>query len=303
MLEARSLLYNQIREFFRSRNVLEIETPILTTRTVTDVNIDSITVGQGVHTNYLHTSPEYAMKRLLVDFQRDIYQLCKVFRAEDEGKYHHCEFTMLEWYRVTWDYKKLMYEVETLVKKVIEGKRSIFESEFICYKDAFKKYCMLDPLTAKLDDYKQACSEANLSLCSTLKISEYQDLLLNQVIAPMFDMDRLTFVYDFPVEHAALARISQENFAQRFEVFWGQMELANGFQELTDAEEQLARFEKDNQKRLQIGKSEMVIDEKFIDSLNVGLPECSGVALGIDRLLMMTLNLSDIKDVLVFPNA
>ena len=302
VLEARALLNTQIREFFASCDVLEIETPLLNSRTVTDVNIKSISVDIMQNKKYLHTSPEYAMKRLLVDYQKDIYQLCKVFRADEKGKNHHHEFTMLEWYRIGWDYKKLMQEVEALIKTVTINSHLLGESVYTSYQDVFKNYCNFDPFTASLDDYRSASTGLNLSSNNSLTISEFQDLFLDQVIAPKLLDDRLTFIFDFPKEHAALSKLDKNGLAQRFEVFWGEYELANGFQELTDVTEQLARFEKDNQIRKQKGMTEIQIDEKFIASLDAGLPECSGVALGIDRLLMRILNISNIKDVLAFPN-
>ena len=302
VIEARSQLYAQIREFFSSRNILEVDTPILNKFAVSDVNIDSLSVAVGETKKFLHTSPEYAMKRMLANFKQDIYQLCKVFRANEEGKHHHTEFTMLEWYRLDWDHEQLMQEVDALIKIVSADILSTKKSEYISYQALFKKFCNLDPLTAKLSDYKELCRVAEISINGELALTEYQDLILDQFIAPKLAVDNLTFIHDFPKEQAALAKINDKGFAQRFEVYLGKIELANGFHELTDAKEQLDRFGQDNKKRQEKVKVNIEIDELFLNSLRAGLPACAGVALGIDRLLMLLMGVEDIKDVLEFPN-
>lgn len=301
-LEARAYLYEQIREFFTARKVLEVETPIINLCAVTDPHINSISINKKKHATFLHTSPEYAMKRLLAEFKRDIYQLCKVFRVAEEGKYHHPEFTMLEWYRVGWSYQDLMHEVDELIKSLLLNKINLSQTKFITYQDVFIDNCGVDPCQAKQQDYSRACDRAGLSLRIDLSVQEYQELLLDQAIAQHLPKDRLTFIYDFPTQQAALAKINNAGMAERFEMYLGNIELANGFQELTNAQEQLARFEADNQKRQKFGKDKMEIDMQFITALNAGLPESAGVALGVDRLLMLILGVTEIKDVLAFPN-
>ena len=302
-LEVRAKLYSQIREYFAARDVLEVDTPIMNVCTVSDPNIESICVHNVDVEQFLHTSPEYAMKRMLACFKRDIYQLCKVFRAGEQGKFHHPEFTMLEWYRVGWNYQKLMREVDELVKILLNNKLKISHTIFITYQDIFINYCELDPLQANQSDYIRVCRDAGIGLNEELSDQEYQDLLLDQVVAPQLPKNQLTFIYDFPIEHAALAKINNNDVAERFELYCGDIELANGFQELTDAREQLKRFESNNFKRKQVGKIQIEIDKNFLDSLNAGLPECAGVALGIDRLLMLILGVDKLENVLTFPKA
>ncbi len=297
-LEERARVYAQIREFFAARDVLEVDTPAINRYAVTDPCIDSIGVKNRDLQAYLHTSPEYAMKRLLAFFKQDIYQLCKVFRAAEEGRYHHQEFTMLEWYRVGWSYRDLMREVDELVKDLLQVEFSL--TTFTTYRDTFREYCGLDLCQAERPDYIRIVSTAGLSLHTDLSIREYQELLLDQVIAPQFPANRLTFVYDFPVQQAALAKINQAGVAERFELYLGNIELANGFQELVDAQEQLQRFEEDNRTRKRTGKDFVEIDQQFTAALQAGLPECAGVALGVDRLLMVALGASQIEQVLTF---
>ena len=299
-LKMRARLYTRIREFFAARNVLEVETPIVNRYTVTDPYIDSMIVDGGRRA-YLHTSPEYTMKRLLAFFKCDIYQLCKVFRAAEKGRHHHPEFTMLEWYRVGWSYHELMREVDDLVKNLVkESLPGLAETLFITYRDAFENYCGLDPRRAAPSDYVRVGERAMLSLGAGLSIREYQDLFLDQIIAPRLPTDRLTFIHRFPAQQAALAELGDDGMAERFELYLGNVELANGFQELTDAQEQLRRFEEDHRLRRQADKDCPDIDPQFVASLSAGLPECAGVALGVDRLLMILLGVKEIKRVLAF---
>ena len=302
-LEARSSLYTQTREFFASRNVLEVETPIIQASAVTDPYIESIPAHNIDSELYLHTSPEYCMKRMLAFYKQDIYQLCKVFRAGESGRYHHFEFTMLEWYRVGWSYQKLMLEVNEFIKFLSKDKIKLGETVFTSYQDIFIKYCEIDPMQANQAEYIRACQFADISLTEKLSEQGYQELLLDQAIAPQFPKDQLTFIYDFPMQQAELAKINQNGVAERFELYIGAIELANGFQELTDADEQLERFKADNIKREQNNRNQIDIDKKFLAALQAGVPESSGVALGIDRLLMLLLGASEIKEVLAFPNS
>ncbi len=300
-IEARAHTYAQIRQHFTVRQALEVDTPIVNRHTVTDPHIDSIGVtGIGPKNYYLHTSPEYAMKRLLAFFKRDIYQLCKVFRGAERGKYHHTEFTLLEWYRVACGYQDLMREVDELVTTLLRQRRYLAQTEFTTYQNIFIEYCGFDPWCATRQDYVRAGAAAGLALQSHLSICAYQELLLDQVIAPRLPKDSLTFIHDFPAQQAALANINHTGVAERFELYLGDIELANGFQELTDTHEHLQRFQEHNVRRARAGKVRLEIDRQFIAALVAGLPESSGVALGIDRLLMTILRVTDIKDVLAF---
>ncbi len=297
-LSTRAEVNAKIRAFFQSHNVIEVETPILNQYAVTDLHIDSIATD-----NYkiLHTSPEYAMKRLLAFHKCDIYQLCKVFRANEKSSYHNDEFTMLEWYRVAWSYKDLMKEVAELVTTLVGNNLEPFDVTYISYQKIFKKYAGIDIQTSNQADYLQVCGDHSLKLNSALTINQYQNLILDQIIVPKLEKRCITFVYDFPAEQAALAKLNDQGCAERFELYFGGVELANGFQELTDAQEQLSRFEEDNRQRLLVGKKAIEIDIEFLLALKSGLPESAGVAFGIDRLLMIMLDVGDIKSVLSFP--
>ena len=302
-LGARARLYAKIREFFSAQNVLEVDTPILNEHAVTDVHIDSIRMGENSFNGYLHASPEYAMKRLLAFFRRDMYQLCKVFRDNEKGKYHHPEFTMLEWYRVGWSYHELMQEVDGLVKNLLQDRVQLDTTTFITYQNIFLDYCGLDPWLAMQPDYMRVCKQSGISLSTEISNQQCQELILDQVIVPQLQKHCLTFIYDFPGQQAALAKINRQGIAERFELYLGDIELANGFQELTDAQEQSLRFVCDNQLRQQVGKVQIEADQQFIAALQFGLPECAGVALGVDRLLMFLLGASEIKQVLAFTGA
>jgi lysyl-tRNA synthetase class 2 len=299
-LEIRANVNQRVRKFFQSRNVLEVETPILNQYAVTDLHIDSIATEDN---KFLHTSPECMMKRLLVKHKCDIYQLCKVFRDNELGNYHNNEFTMLEWYRVAWNYKDLMKEVAELVTDLIAATCNgvhLQATSYISYQEVFKKYSDIDVSTAGQADYLQVFADYSIELSSALTIQEYQEFVLDQIIVPKFNTRCMTFVYDYPLEQAALAKLNARGFAERFELYFGGLELANGFQELTNAQEQRLRFEEDNRKRLLANKKAVELDELFIAALKVGMPESAGVALGIDRLLMIILNTQDIKDVMSF---
>lgn len=294
----RARLYAQVREFFAARGVLEVETPVIGRHAVTDPHIDSIELTADGQRRFLHTSPEYAMKRLLVTLRRDIYQLCKVFRAGESGRFHHAEFTMLEWYRVGWSYRDLMHEVDRLVRDLLHGVIDLHASEFIRYQEAFVRHCGLDPWSAGPEDYRSACAQAGISPPAQLSSDACQTLLLDQVVAARLPRDRPVFVYDFPAQSASLASINEQGRAERFELYIGSLELANGYQELTDVSEHRRRFKADNEAREQLGKQPLEADTSLIEALGRGLPECAGVALGIDRLLMLITGVDDIRDLL-----
>lgn len=300
-LEARAALLASIRRFFAERGVLEVETPVLSRAGNSDPNILGLCT-DGPATRYLRTSPEYAMKRLLAAGLGDIYELGRVFRGGESGRWHNPEFTMLEWYRPGLPYLELADEVVELVRYCAGGAFEDWPVRRVAYRDLFTEGIGLDPFT---------CGEADLADCAAergihagpMQHAEWQDLLLAEVLQPSLDGERLTVLYDFPPEQAALARIrpGTPSLAERFEVFIGAAELANGYQELTDADEQRQRFERERLLRQRRGEHAPPLDERLLEALAHGLPECSGVALGVDRLLMAMLRLDHVDAVLAFP--
>ena len=299
-IEARATLLADIRAFFAQRRVLEVETPILSRYGNADPNIDSITTG-GPATRYLRTSPEYAMKRLLAAGQRDIYELGRVFRAGEKGRRHNPEFTMLEWYRTGKAYLELADEVVELVRSCGRGTFDDWPVQRVDYRRLFMERTGLDPYLCSEDELS-ACATERGVLAGPLAHGEWLDLLLSEVIQPALPGEAFTIVHDYPPEQAALSRIRHDDppVAERFEVFLGQTELANGYQELTDPDEQRLRFERENREREARGEKAVPLDMGLIAALRSGLPDCSGVALGADRLLMAILKLDDIDAVLAF---
>lgn len=293
--QARARMYAQVREFFKARDVLEVETPAIHRTTATDPHIDSVKVTCNGQPHFLHTSPEYAMKGLLASLGCDIYQLCKVFRDGESGRFHHAEFTMLEWYRMRWSYRDLMKEVDSLVRHLLGDSLPLKASRFVGFQELFRQYCSLDPWSARRQDYRDACRQAGLSLPARWSVDAYQALLLDHVIATRLPGDCLIFVHDFPPAQASLARINDRQRAERFELYVGGLELANGYQELVDANEQRRRFDVDNHKRKALGKEVLEPDLELIAALEQGLPDCAGVAVGMDRLLMLATGVDDIR--------
>ena len=309
VLRERALVLQKIRQFFAQREVLEVDTPVLSHASVTDAHLHSFCT-QFTHpfspqasTLYLQTSPEFAMKRLLCAGSGAIYQICKSFRNEEVGRFHNPEFTMLEWYRPGFDHLQLMTEIDELIQMVV----GCDSAERVTYQDVFKQYLGYCPLTATLTDIKTLASQygyaeiaANENEKDTLLM-----LLFSQHVEPKIGQDRPCFVMNFPASQAALARINPTNplVAERFELYFKGIELANGFHELTDGPEQLRRFEQDNVKRQHMGLEIMPIDHNFIAAIDYGLPACAGVAVGIDRLLMLALNYSEIDQVIAFESS
>lgn len=291
-LAARARLLANIREFFAQRGILEVETPLLNPTGTTDPNIESFTTLSTGTVLYLHTSPEFAMKRLLAAGSGPIYQICKVFRAEEKGRFHHPEFTMLEWYRLGMDHHALMNEVADLFA-ALGVPASIRRRS---YADVFDARVGLNPHTASNEALREWIKSMAISSESTLPLladrAQLLDFVFGFYVAPELGQDGPEFVFDFPVEQAALARIRPGCLpvAERFELFWNGVELANGFHELTEADEQRQRFTADNEKRRKRGQSEIAVDHRLIQALDSGLPTCAGVAIGLDRLLMLSEN-------------
>ncbi|MCK4608677.1 MAG: EF-P lysine aminoacylase GenX [Gammaproteobacteria bacterium] len=292
-LKSRAELLAKIRQFFVEREVLEVETPLLGASTIPDPNIHSFTSQYFNSALYLQTSPEFAMKRLLAAGSGSIYQICKAFRNEDCGKQHNPEFTMLEWYRVGFDHHQLMDEMDALLRYVLGGT----PAERLTYAAMFEKFLQLDPHAASLAELQNCAVMHGINKVDNLERDDWLNLLLTHLIEPHLGKERPTFIYDYPASQAALAQINN-GVAERFEVYIDGLELANGFHELGDAKEQRARFEADLAKRRALNSPEIPLDEEFLAALASGFPACAGVALGIDRLLMVLLNTRDLKDVL-----
>jgi elongation factor P--(R)-beta-lysine ligase len=310
-LRFRAELLTNIRSFFKKKQVLEVETPILSQSATCDVFIDSFSTSQYGKNYYLHSSPEFAMKRLLASGSGDIYQLAKVFRQEESGQRHNPEFTLLEWYRIGFNDQDLINEVIELINFLFSAFTPIhYKTELLSYRDCFLQYLSINPHTATVSELKSCAKKYHLD--KTLSEQDGKDrwleLLLSCVIEKQLsgtvEKPKMTFLYDYPASQASLARVEENKYAEpvakRFELYLGGMELANGFYELDNALEQLKRFENDNQQRIELGKQPVPIDRHLISALEQGLPSCAGVALGIDRLLMLVLGKTHIDDVLSF---
>ncbi|CNK01470.1 elongation factor P--(R)-beta-lysine ligase [Yersinia aldovae] len=303
----RAAIMAEIRRFFADRGVLEVETPTMSQATVTDVHLvpfETRFVGPGAAdglTLYMMTSPEYHMKRLLAAGSGSIYQLGRSFRNEEAGRHHNPEFTMLEWYRPHYDMYRLMNEVDDLLQQILDCN----SAETLSYQQAFLRHLDIDPLSADKAQLREAA--AKLDLSNIADTEEDRDTLLQLLftvgVEPHIGREKPAFVYHFPASQASLAEISTEDHrvAERFEVYFKGIELANGFHELTDADEQMKRFEQDNRIRAKRGLPQNPIDMNLIAALKQGLPDCSGVALGIDRLVMLALGAERLSDVIAFP--
>ncbi len=298
-LRTRAKIYKTIRDFFESRNVLEVETPILGRAATIDPFIESLTTKVMGERYYLQTSPEFFLKRLLASGSGDIYSLGKVFRQGERGRRHHPEFTMLEWYRVSWDEHQLMDEVADLILAFMPD----LSVSKISYGEIFLQYLSVNPYQASFDQLKTvATSRIDIAFDVDDK-SNCLDLLMTHCVEPLLPKG-LVFIYDYPAEQAALARLGTNNqgdsVARRFEAYLNGMELANGYFELTDAVEQKKRFEKDSDYRIKNNLPEVPYDNQLIAALECGMPDCAGVALGIDRLLMLMCDTDNIRDVMSF---
>ena len=319
LLRQRAALLRRVREFFAARAVLEVDTPFLVNAPVSDVHLHSAAVRLGTHPAageaaapalFLHTSPEYAMKRLLAAGSGDIYQICHVVRGNERGRLHNPEFTLIEWYRVGVSLEQLMDEVEALVR-VLLGAAAPGSSERLTYREAFLKELGLDPLTAPEAALAEAARPLALAGAGlrtgtpdAVSRDEWLELLMGALIGPRLGRGALTFLQGYPASQAALARLdpADPRVAQRFELYCSGSELANGFHELASATEQRARFEADNMQRRRRGLPVFPLDERLLAALPA-LPDCVGVALGFDRTLMLAAGASHIEEVLPFPTA
>lgn len=298
-LHLRASLYQQIRYFFQRRNVLEVETPLLGQAASTDLHLASLTVESD--NKFLQTSPEFAMKRLLAAGSGAIYQICKAFRSGESGSRHNPEFTMLEWYRPGFDHFELMGEVAELLTSLL-GERPIRQLSYRC---AFLQVLDIDPHRADIPELSLLARQHTGYQADDDDRDTLLDLLMSQVIEPQLGRGELTFIYDYPVSQCALAKVKTdaqgEVVAERFELYVEGIELANGYHELTDAAEQQRRFDADIAERKRRGFPQVPADQKLVAALQKGMPECAGVALGIDRLLMLMAGADSIRQIIAFP--
>jgi len=290
-LKKRAEIIKRIRQFFYNKDILEVETQLLSKATVTDVHLHSFKIEN--HPYYLQTSPEFAMKRLLGAGSGPIFQLCKAFRDDEIGKNHNPEFTMLEWYRPGFDHHDLMDEMDEFLSCVIDSRNA----ERISYQDLFLRELDIDPHKTNLEAL-QKIADVNIE---GLDKDDYLNLILSHKIEPTLGQECPTFIYDYPASQATLSKIRQDNppVAERFEVYIKGIELANGFHELIDADEQRLRFENDLEKRKSVNLPSVLLDERLLAGLTK-MPPCAGVALGIDRLMMIALGKNTLEDVISF---
>ena len=309
-LRARASLLARIRAFFAEHDVLEVNTPMLSEAATVDPNIHSWRAeSTDFGWRWLHTSPEFAMKRLLAAGSGPIFQICPVFRADETGRLHNPEFTMLEWYRPGYDHHQLIDEVEALMTAVLPAGRVSMPSQRLSYRDAVVREAGIDPHGATTTDLRSCLKQQDIAEPDNITDEEaadpnfWLDLLMGVCVGPKLGQDCLTFIYDYPASQAALARVrpGEPSLAERFELYWQGVELANGFHELGDPAEQRRRFELDQARRHARGQPVPPLDEKLLAALETGLPDCAGVALGLDRLLMLSLGLNSVAATLAFP--
>ncbi len=310
VLQARAKLIGIFHDFFIQKAVLQVDTPIISQFANTDPSIESFTTQENINTSsekqfFLQTSPEFPMKRLLASGVGSIYQICKVFRTLEKGRFHNPEFTLLEWYRVEIDHFQLMDEVLELFSK-INSVFPFYETVTkLSYHDLFLNYLGIDILNAtseELKKYIETHSDSALISIANMQHSELCDYLMSHMIQDKMQEKSLIFVFNYPTAQASLAQLNDDKLtARRFEVFASGIELANGFHELRDAQEQHQRFLDDQKNRAKAQQAIPPLDENLIQALQHGLPNCAGVALGVERLLMLIVNAKHINEVLSFP--
>jgi lysyl-tRNA synthetase class 2 len=281
---------------------MEVETPILSQAAATDPNLGSFFLMGAERARYPHTSPEFAMKRLLAAGSGDIYQICKVFRTDEVGRHHNPEFSLVEWYRLGFDHHTLMNEVEALVNEALAGALVVGPAHRITYREAFMEYAGLDVSDAQTAECAAIAVRHGIQARDDLSLEQWMDLLTAQVVVPAASRKGFTFIYDFPASQAALARIrpAEPPVAERFELLAFGLELANGFHELTDAREQRARFDRELWARRERSMPAAPMDERLLEALAHGLPDCAGVALGLDRLVMLAANVDQVSQAMAF---
>ena len=304
-LKSRAELVDRARNFFKKNNTLETDTPSLSQSTTPDPNIESFITHYNNQNYYLQSSPEFPMKRLLAAGSGAIYQICKVFRQAEAGRNHNPEFTMIEWYQPEMQYHQLMQQVDDLVRCLLQDKLTLKETQFFSYKDIFLNVVGINPHTANENDLYELIEKNKIQLYqsdTSLNKDALLDLIMTHLVQHALPKDAPVFIYDYPETQAALANIRKENInlAERFELYINGIELANGYQELLNAEEQQQRFENENLTRANSGMELIPIDSNLIAALKHGLPMVSGVALGLDRVLMLATGVTSINDVIAF---
>jgi elongation factor P--(R)-beta-lysine ligase len=298
----------KVRHFFEQRGVLEVETPILSQGISTDCHIDVFSSwyepggshkGSSTKQMYLQTSPEFHMKRLLGRGYPDIYQICKVFRNGERGRYHNPEFTLIEWYRKGFSMDQLIDEVADLCHGILGSKKVVKKT----YQDVFIEMVGIDPLTISDSELLSFCANKGAPASITPTRFDALNYIMCMYIEPKLPKDVLVFIFNYPSEQAILATLDAKDtrVAHRFELYFNGIELCNGYEELVGWEENKVRLEEENQKRIIMGKPILPVDPHFIEALKEGIPRCSGVALGIDRLFMISLEETTLDSVLTFP--
>ncbi len=299
----RAAMKRRIRAYFDAQHVLEVDTPVLSPYAASDPQIESLEITNSLVSAtplYLHTSPEFCMKRLLAAEYPDIYSLCRVFRDGESGRLHQPEFTMLEWYRLGMGLDEIVADTVGVIQAALDREIDV---DYVDYRNAFNAAFGLDPLNASVEELADAAgADDELRAAVGNERDDWLDLLLSTRVATGFAPDHLTVLRHYPASQAALARLCPEDpaVADRFEVFLGAVELANGYVELTDADEQARRVEADNVARRRRGRPVRPVDELLLAALESGLPECAGVALGLERLQMLFHKTDDIGKVITF---
>lgn len=305
-LRVRAAMLARIRAHFAEQRVLEVQTPVLSPAGVTDPHIESVP-GElaGLGRVFLHTSPEYAMKRLLAAGLGDCFQVCQAFRDGERGRQHNPEFTLVEWYRLGFSAARLMDDVDALLRRALEGLRRLAPAERLSWRDAVRRHAGADPMRAGKAELRAVLARHGVepSGSAARDREALLDLIVAAVVGPRLGRTGPTFIYDYPAAQAALARIRPGDppLAERFELYLDGLELANGFCELADAVEQRRRFEQDLAARAARDQPARPLDERLLAALAHGLPDCAGVALGFDRLVMAALGLDTIDEALAFP--
>ncbi|MDO5504712.1 MAG: EF-P lysine aminoacylase EpmA [Pseudoxanthomonas suwonensis] len=306
-LRLRARLNALFRAFFAERGVLEVETPVLSRHGNTEPNIASFSLqfsgrtDGAPRTRWLRTSPEFALKRMLAAGVGDCYELGRVFRDGEAGIRHNPEFTMLEWYRLGWDHLRLLDETVDLLQAALQLVGRSARAQTVTFRELYRQRLGVDPFASPIEALREALGELTIDP-EGLGRDDWLDLLMTHRLQPAFAPDMLLAVIDWPASQAALARVRADEppVAERFEVYLGPLELANGYHELSDAGEQSARFERDVRVRQQRGAPAIPVDQPLLHALAHGLPHSAGVALGVDRLLMALLDTERIADVLAF---
>jgi len=304
-LKLRAELLNSARNFFQSLDFIEVDTPSLSQSTTPDPNIESFSTQFNNTRYYLQTSPEFPMKRLLASGAGAIYQICKVFRQGEAGRNHNPEFTMIEWYQPDMEYQQLMRQVDTLVRCLLKDKLALNETVFFSYREVFENIVGINPLHTTEAELQSVVEANNIQLYNTdTKLSKdaLLDLIITHVIQARLPKNAPVFIYDYPASQAALANIKKNDvdIAERFELYINGIELANGYQELRNANEQQQRFEKENSLRELAELQTVPLDTNLIAALESGLPMVSGVAVGFDRVLMLAAGADSLREVIAF---